>query len=949
MRNVHTVRIYSRQDPLAQRTFRLAKALGLTNIEEIRTVKVYRLEGIDEHQTFRLVEELLYDRVSEVHYIDGETFPSEFEAFEVGYKPGVMNPEVESIMKAAQDLEIPLIAADSSTMYRVRFNAASSAMSMQGLKNALINKTTQREITEEPKTLLIENVPGVVQTVTLRVLNDARLIEVSKERELHLNLDEMKVIAHKFLELGRDPTDAELETLAQTWSEHCKHKTFSARILHRRGVGDPTPLFQRLKDEAKRHRDGVISIFDDNAGVIDFFEDYGISGKVETHNSPSAAEPYGGAMTGTGGVLRDIAGTGQGMKVLLSTDMFCFAPPDLPANEVPPGCLPPQNLLTNCVRGVGDYGNRMGVPTANGSFHFHPDFRAKPSVIVGAYGIAKKEFCYKGKPKPDDFVIVVGGKTGRDGIHGATFSSGEMTSTTAQVNASAVQIGNAIEEKRTFDALEACRDRGYIRAVTDCGAGGLSSAIGEMASEIGVRVDLTRVPLKYSGLAPWEIWISESQERMVCAVSPGYQQSFLDICRRHNVEATIVGFFTGDKHLHVHYNGQSVCDLSMEFLHHGLPQRVMVADWKRPDYQTIDIPELGTPEEWNSAYVRVMSDLNICSKQSIVRRYDHGVQGTNVLPPYGGVNLDAPNDAVVLRPLLDKDYGMVVSHGINPILNKIDPHQGAWWAIAEAIANYVAVGGDLSRAALIDNFITAFPDEDTMGALEMMMDACVDVMRITGIPFVSGKDSLSSTYRFPNDEVLKIPPVLCVSMFGAIKDVNKTISADFKRSDSAIFLVGNLNPDQMGGSVYLGGHDFGGKSPVINPRAMEAYAYGLSEAIQRGEILSCHDISEGGVAVALAEMCLGGNIGAVINLERLEQTTASRLDFLFFNEMAGTYLIEVSKEKVPNLNGLAIHNIGYTIPAEEITAIDWDDEAIFSIPLSTLREAWKRPLEEVFK
>lgn len=939
-------------DPAAATLLReIHRTLGLTQIAGVRVVKVFRLEGLTEEEARRFAEVVLVEPLTQRFRVNAPLLTSD-RSVEVAYKPGVMNPESASILKVAKDLGFDgLVAVDSSHEYH--FDGEMKCVEFdQIVKRLLVNKTVQRVVTETPKTLIIESAAGGIAIVPIRDLNGADLMALSKDK-LFLNLEEMRVIQQHFLGLGRDPTDCELETPAQTWSEHCGHKSLRARVIVD-GTEKP-PLMHRLKEASKKRYDLTVSSFVDNSGVLRFYDGWAVCGKVETHNSPSAIEPYGGAATGSGGVFRDIMGTGLGAKTILSTDMFCLAPPDLPIEELPPGCLHPSYLLQHVVRGVKDYGNRMGIPTANGSFHFHPDFRAKPSVIVGAYGLIPEAQAQKGHPKPGDKIVAMGGRTGRDGIHGATFSSAEMTERTISVNSTAVQIGNAIEEKRMSDALLACRDECLIRAVTDCGAGGFSSAIGEMGSKTGVRVFLERAPLKYPGLAPWEIWISESQERMVLAIAPENEARVLEICRNHNVEATVLGEFTDDGQLVVTHDGRSVCDLSMEFLHNGLPQRVMNASWKAPVFEE---PNLAQPRDWAEAWKRVLAHRNVCSKQPIARLYDHGVQGMNALPPYGGVFLDGPNDAIVLRPLLDKPYGLVVSHGLNPILMRIDPYWGAIWACTEALANLVAVGGDPSQVGLIDNFIWPFPDEESLGALDRAVDACCDFAKATGLDFVSGKDSLSSTYRGKDGTVIKIPPVLCISAFGKIPDVAKTVTSDFKRPNSMIILVGKLDADAMGGSVYYDIHGAVGNTlPHVDLQMLDRTLTAVHRAIDEGLVLSCHDVSEGGIAVALTEMCIGGNCGATLDF--VSALGSGRLDHLLFNEMAGCFLIEVETSPNPvSYQRLArVHHLLRNIPHETIGITHEQSficgehnvrDKIFRIPLHELKAAWQAPMKEVF-
>src|SRR3989344_131265 len=666
------------------------RAIGVPGLEKVRTARVYRLEGITEYDAQRLAETLFCEPIDQEYTLNEPIITDAQNIVEVAYKPGVMNPETSSIIKSAQGLGINMIAADSSTEYGF-YGSVGLEQVNEIVDRLLINKIVERVIYERPKTLIITGEPGSVKTIPIRGASSEHLLVLSKDK-LFLDLAEMQTVQDYFVELGRDPTDCELEIIAARWSEHCGHKTFRAKVIVD-GVEKP-PLFTRISETARKYfGDIVVSAFDDNSGVMRFYEGQAICGKVETHNSPSAIEPYGGAMTGSGGVFRDVLGTGQGAKVIISTDMFCFAPPDLDPSKLPPGTLHPDYLQRRVVAGVRDYGNRMGIPTNNGSVHYHEDFRAKPTIIVGSYGILPENRAQKGQAEINDLIVAIGGRTGRDGIHGATFSSGEMTDRTINVNSSAVQIGNAIEEKRVFDAILEARDKDLIRALQDCGGGGFSSSIGEIGEKLGVRVNLDKAPLKYQGLAPWEIWVSESQERMIMVIEPKNLKNLLSICKKYNTEAAVLGKFDGSKKLKVYFDKEKVCDLDMEFLHHGLSKRVMeaippvipseqskIATGRRGDPSNDKVEEPKSEKEWISILEKVLGHGNVCSKEPIVRLYDHTVQGTSALPPFTGVGQDGPNDAVVIKPLLDKLYGMVVSHGLNPVLNKIDPYWGSIWA-----------------------------------------------------------------------------------------------------------------------------------------------------------------------------------------------------------------------------------------------------------------------------
>jgi phosphoribosylformylglycinamidine synthase len=926
----------------AERTF------GITNLQNVRVTDVYRIEGISDEEAVILAEQLLADPISEDYSIDEAPPP---DSIEIAYKPGVMNPEAASIVKAARDLGIEVEAADSSREYAF-FGNIEPEQADEVVGRLLLNKTVQHVVEERPTSLTFEGSVEPVETVAVREASKQELVGLSKDK-LFLNDEEMGVIQKHFRKLDRDPTDAELETIAARWSEHCGHKTFNARLMV--DGQEKKPLFTRIKEAAERNfGDLVISAFDDNSGVIRFYDDQAICGKVETHNSPSAIEPYGGAMTGSGGVFRDILGTGQGAKNIISTDMFCFAPPDIDKALLPPSVLDPDYLQRRVVEGVRDYGNRMGIPTANGSVHYHEDFRAKPSVIVGAYGMMPEARAEKGEPQVGDLVVVIGGRTGRDGIHGATFSSGEMTERTASVNSSAVQIGNAIEEKRMADALLEARDLDCIRAMTDCGAAGFSSAIGEIGEGIGVTVDISQAPLKYPGLAPWEIWLSESQERMVAAIAPENIEQFMKICSNYNVEATVLGKFDGSHTLTVNYGGQNVVELDYEFLKEGLPQRVMEARYESAEVTEIRPKTPENSQEWVDRLKAVLSHGNVCSKEPITRGYDTGVQGGNIVPPFGGQSQEGPNDAVVIRPILGKPYGVVQSHGMNPILNRLDPYQGSIWATTEAMANYVAVGGNPDEVALVGNYIAPYPDEETMGALDRIVDGAVDMMDTLGAPVISGKDSLSSTYRSKDGEVIKIPPVYCVSAFGRIPDIEKTVTSEIKKpGDSILCLIGNPD-DAMGGSTYYDIADgSSGMVPKVDTASLKPVLQKIHRAISDADVLACHDVSEGGLATAVAEMCFGSRSGV-----HLFAPQGRDIEQFLFSETAGCFVVELDKgtalqdifcDTPYSVIGTTLQQNRFSIAApDDINDTHPEEQELFRTTISELKQAWQAPMKEVF-
>jgi phosphoribosylformylglycinamidine synthase len=922
--------------------------LAIDSITKIKCVKKYYLEGLNPEEALKLAQSLFAEVVWQDYKINQKMFTDQSQDVEIAFMPGIMNPEVASIITVAKDSGFAnLKAADIAWHYFFYGDSITKEEIITVVNRLLMNKTTQQIVTKLPETFIIEGTPAKTVIVPIRETTDEKLMDLS-QHTLFLNLEEMKIIQKYFQKLGRDPTDCELEMLAQTWSEHCGHKTFKAKLII--DGQEKTPLFQRLKEATQEiNRDDIVSAYKDNSGVIDFFDEYAICGKVETHNSPSAIEPYGGAATGSGGVFRDIMGTGLGAKTVLSTDIFCVAPPNIDQNIIPKGCLHPRYLLQNVVRGVRDYGNCIGVPTYNGSVHFHNDFRAKPSIIVGAYGLIKKSRAQKGTPRPGDYILAIGGRTGRDGIHGATFSSAEMTEKTEQINSSAVQIGNPVEEKRAFDACLAIAEKEYAHAITDCGAGGFSSAVGEMSENTGAEVQLEKCPLKYTGLAPWEIWVSESQERMVLAIDPDHIEDVLAICKRFNVEGTIIGKFTANKKLHLTYDNETVLDLDLGFIHEGLPQRVMEGHWEKPNFKE---PEFVCPDNLGADLKKALTHLNVCSKEPIVKQYDHTVQAGSVLPAFSGKDFNCPNDAAIIEPLLGSGKGLAVAHGLNPILNRIDPYYGSLWAILEAVSNLVATGVNPKDIALIDNFIWPFPDKEELGSLDRAIDACAHASKILKMPFISGKDSLSSTYRGQDGLIIKIPPVLCISAFSKVEDICKTTSSPFKKAGNKILLVGNTKKE-LGGSVYYENQGEIGNS-VPQPDITEALKIfqAVFETINSGQAVACHDLSEGGLGTAITEMCYGYNLGVSIDLEKAPHNlTEKRADYLLFAESSNRFLLEIPEENVSTVKeifaGLPVAVIGETTTSGTVE-INYEGKKVVNEKIDDLRKSWEKPMREVF-
>ncbi len=668
----------------------------------------------------------------------------------------------ETILKAAADLDIKLEAARTGRLYILGGNFDETTLNLI-TNRLLLNPIVQHAVA--PDSVIFGENP--VYRFKLHEIDlpegDAALCDVGKL--FCLSPDEVRAAAKYYDKLGSKPTDVELETLAQSWSEHCVHKTFKAKYDFDGRVIDNLLKSTIARATKQLDKPWCLSVFVDNSGVIDFDGENAVCFKVETHNHPSAVEPYGGAATGLGGVIRDVLGTGLSARPIFNTDVFCFGEPDMPYEDLPAGALHPRRVFKGVRAGVADYGNRIGIPTVNGAVLFDERYTGNPLVYCGTAGIMPVWAAQPGKQSPGDLVVVMGGKTGRDGIHGVTFSSEALSEKSTEQSFSSVQIGNPIVEKRMIEAIIQARDERLFVRITDVGGGGLSSAVGEMGESTGAKVHLDRVPLKYSGLSYAEIWISESQERMVLAVPPRNLKRLLEICRGEGVEATAIGEFTDDKKLTLYYKDHLVCDLDMEFLHGGRPQLELKATYKPSNHPE---PTFPCPPRLDDDLLQLLGRWNTCSKEWVIRQYDHEVQGASVLKPLVGKLSDGPGDAAIVRPVPDSKRGVIVACGINPAYSDIDTYAMAASAIDEAVRNVIAAGGSLDRLALLDNFCWgSAKDEQALGALVRAAQACADLSLIYETPFISGKDSLNNQFRV-GDKVVSIPHTLLISAFGVM-------------------------------------------------------------------------------------------------------------------------------------------------------------------------------------
>jgi len=933
--------------------------LGIQTVYAVHTAQLYFIQADwTQAQVERCCRELLVDPLVQgySYWTDERGMPrpevplsDDAHVVEITFKPGVTDNLANDTLAGLHTLGLDE-GVEVRTGHQFVLSGALTAAELENIVRRVLCNPLIQTYTFGPVAPTFTHPPSTTRPwtrkVPLREADDERLMEISRQGVLALDLEEMRAIQSYFRRQDRDPTDVELETLAQTWSEHCGHKTFKAAIAYREGEKEEPRTIDGLLRTYLRAAteeiaaDWVLSAFVEDAGVICFNEAYEVSFKVETHNHPSALEPFGGANTGTGGVIRDILGVSA--QPIAATDILCFGPLDLAWGELPPQVLHPRRVFNGVVSGIEDYGNKMGIPTLSGAILFDPGYTANPLVYCGCVGLAPIGE-HPRAPRVGDLILLIGGRTGRDGIHGATFSSLELTSQTGEELGSAVQIGNPIEEKKFTQAILQARDQGLYSAITDCGGGGLSSAVGEMGAELGVEVALDKVPLKYAGLKPWEIWISEAQERMVLAVPQENLPAIQELFAAEGVETTVIGSFTGDRWLHLTYRGETVAHLEMAFLHHGQPRQRLSAEWHPPDKGD---PKLDMPQDLTPYLLDILADPNVASKESVIRRYDHEVQGRTAGKPLVGAKDDGPADAAVLQPLYDSPQGVVVSCGINPRLGMVDPYWMAMGAIDEAVRNAVAVGGDPDRTAILDNFCWGNPRlPDRLGALVRAAQGCYDGAVGFGTPFISGKDSLNNEYRdVHSGELVSIPPTLLISAISLTPDVRRTVSMDLKRAGHGLYLLGETQAE-LGGSYYykVRGAE-GGRVPRVYPRrARELYRV-LFRAIQEGFIRAAHDCSEGGLGVTLAEMAIAGRLGIKADLRALS-SEVSRSDYALFSESPSRLVVEVAPEDREAFEsvvaGHACVRIGTVTEDQRLCVIGLDGTRVVDVEVERLRRAWQ--------
>jgi phosphoribosylformylglycinamidine synthase II len=780
--------------------------------------------------------------------------------------------------------------------------------------------------------------PFELYEINISDADDEQLLKISRELGVGLNLREMKTVKEYFSKKGRNPTDIELQTIGQTWSEHCFHKTFKGSTITDKGRIQSLFKTYIAKATSELNPQWCISVFEDNAGIVEFDKGYAIAAKVETHNHPSAIEPFGGAATGVGGVIRDILGVWA--DPIACTDVLGFGPLNYDYEKLPPGVKHPKYLFSGVVAGIGCYGNNMGIPTVNGGIFFDESYVGNVVVYCGCIGLLPTDKFAK-NAKPGDTILLVGGRTGRDGIHGVTFASAELTEKSEEVSRPAVQIANPIEEEKLKRAIIEARDRRLASAITDLGGGGLSSAVGEIAHRFrsGAHVELEKIPLKYEGLAPWEIYVSESQERMLLLVPGKNLEKIMEIFSKEEVEATPIGELTDDNNLRITYEDREVANLQIDFLFTP-PTTERIAQVEEAALEEPSFPE---PQDLHPYVTKLLSSPNIGSREKVVRTYDHEVKGNTVLKPLHGL-FGGPSDAAVLKPLENSWKGIAISCGMNPSYGKIDPYWMAASAVDEAVRNNTAVGG--RRIALLDNFVWGSPEKpDRMGSLVRACEACYEFAKGFQTPFVSGKDSL-----YNESPLGPVTPTLLMTAIGIVPDVRKTVSLDFKAPGNRVYIVGPTYAE-LGGSEYYRLKGLLGKSvPKVRLPQAKRTVEALIKAIDSGCVRACHDISEGGLAVAAVEMAFSGGYGVELQLTKVPRAdNAERNDFMLFSESNSRFLVEVPLKQADSFESITRDVsrafIGEVTEEQRLRVYGVVGERAVDAELDELMNAWKRGLE----
>ncbi|RKY84511.1 phosphoribosylformylglycinamidine synthase [candidate division KSB1 bacterium] len=982
-------------DPTGEGVKKSIKNFLHLGVDSVKTKQVYTIDAELTPEELELVkEEIFTDPVIQESSI-GQFYFTDFDwLIEVGFKPGVTDNVGKTSKIAIEDVIRRKLKKEegvyTSTQYLFRGGNLKERdiirIANEFLSNSLIHRITVMSREKWFQQGISVEIPKIKGKQDVKVMEfdlnipDDKLMALNRERTLALNLNELYVIRDYFknpevvkerkkFDLSDKPTDVELEAIAQTWSEHCKHKIFNSFITYKDSEKTIhiNSLFnsyiKKATEEIGKEKDWLVSVFHDNAGVIKFNEKYNLVYKVETHNSPSALEPYGGAITGIVGVNRDPMGTGLGAELLINVWGYCFGSPFYD-RKIPEGLLHPMRIREGVHKGVIDGGNQSGIPYGRGWEFFDERYIGKPLVFCGTVGLLPQKI--KGKPShiktvdPGDLIIMAGGKIGKDGIHGATFSSEELHKDSP---VQAVQIGDPITQKKMYDFLIEARNLGLYKCITDNGAGGLSSSVGEMAQfSNGCELHLEKAPLKYEGLQPWEILLSEAQERMTLAVSPDKMDEFLKLAEKREVEVTILGKFTDSGKFHVLYDNKTVAYIDIDFFHNGLPRMKLEAKWERKKF---DEPQLPDSIDIGTVMKDMLGRLNICSNETKCRIYDHEVKGLSVIKPFIGVEGDTPADAVIFMPEPGARDGIVLAEGKNPSYSDIDTYYMVASAIDEAIRRIISAGGNPEYIAGLDNFCWPDPvqSEKTpdghykLAQLVRANMALYDYCKAFKVPCISGKDSMKNDSIFEGKKI-SIPPTLLFSAAGKIEDYSKAVTLDVKKPGDLIYVLGKTY-DETGASEYFryigeklrGKPYIGNKIPKVNAQSAFKLYKKLNQAIKKELLRSSHTPVLGGLGIGFAKIAFGGNLGIEIDLSKVPRKDISRDDIILFSESNSRFIVTVAPDKKSEfekiMEDVDYAEVGKVIPEKKIKIKGLNGNIILDEEISILKECWKKTFKEL--
>ena len=965
---------------------------GIT-VDSVRLINIITLDA--EFTAAQLEEIRTRIFTNPVIHVSGfDALAIEFDwAVWVGFRPGVRDTAASTAREAIENL-LKITFKEEEACYTSKLfcirgkdldEEKVNLIARESLANDLIQ---QWKIFEKGKQDARKNIGLTVPKVVLSHIptvkafsidSDEELMRISDERNLALNPRDVPTIREYFLreeirserrEVGLDlPTDIELEYIAQARSDHCNHNTFKGLFRYKDlSTGKETVvdnLFKTCIEEPtldiQKKKPWVVSVLWDNAGVgrFDDLHYYTITG--ETHNSPSNMEAYGGSITGIVGVYRDPLGTGLGSKLILGMYGYCVASRDY-QGELKPR-LHPRRLLDGIITGVKDGGNKSGVPTPFGNLFFHESYLGKCLVFVTALGIMP--FSVQGRPSemktttPGELIIMTGGRVGKDGIHGVTAASEGFSEHTP---AGHVQIGDPYTQKKMHDFLLEARDEGLIAFITDNGGGGLSSSIGESARfSNGCEVDLDKVPLKYSGLDQWEIWISESQERMTVAIKPEHEKRFMELSRKHDVESTVIGRYTNTGKIHILYQGKTCAYITTEFLKSDFPQWEFDAEWMPPDFRGLYEPVIREPEDHASLLKDMLSRPNLASKEWIIRQYDHEVQGGSVIKPLVGKERDVTSDAVVVRPILESYRGLAATQAINPTYSQIDTYPMIGCTIDEAVRRLIAVGAKLDDIGGVDNFcwpaIQYHPVSNPDGKLKAAQLvranwALKDYCLAYGIPLLSGKDSMyiDGNLKGRYGETRKISglPTIQFTATAVIDDIRKCVTMDVKIPGDVVYVLG-VTRNELGGSEYYDRFGcIGLNVPKVNTEDVIPLYRALSTAIQQEWVASAHGIYRGGLGVHLALVAMAGCLGLTIDLSAVPVEEDLTNDRILYSETQGRFLVTIAPENKEKfeavLKGCCFAVIGEVTeePRLQINVVMKGKGTLIDADITDLKHAWKK-------